>query len=392
MANLELTVYESQPQLVAVEKATKKPKKEADDLRRDEWSNDAIYLLLDVYEAKWNHRNRGNLKGGDWEDVALQVTARNGSSKSGKSPFQCKNKIASMKQKYRSEVLLKGINGSGCSRWPFFGRMDVMLRVPSSKEEEGMPADEMNGGGDQMAVLGPRYQDVAAQVESADSEQQDTRERGPFQAAFLQRNLESRREVVAQNRDSNQEDASNTLPPNGKTSEVQKGDSSTPRSKAAHAPGMCGKPINKHRKNLGREVVASIRSFADSILKLEEAKLEMFKDSERLRVELEARRVDMELKRTEIIMNTQLQIARLLSGNSRKKKVVTRKPAATPATASTNVASPLQTSIQALPVTAIHTSAMQATFPANVAQPLNTGITMANAAQPLQCAVQSKPS
>ena len=65
-----------------------------------------------------------------------------------------------MKQKYRSEVFLKGINGSGCSRWPFFGRMDVMLRVPSSKEEESIPA-KVNGRGDQMAVLGPRYQDVA---------------------------------------------------------------------------------------------------------------------------------------------------------------------------------------------------------------------------------------
>lgn len=47
-------------------------------------------------------------------------------------------------------ILLKGINGSGCSRWPFFGRMDMMLRVPPSKEEEAY--QEASHGNNRIAL------------------------------------------------------------------------------------------------------------------------------------------------------------------------------------------------------------------------------------------------
>lgn len=320
MANLELTVHGNQSQLVPVEKTVKKLKREVDDSRRDEWSSEAINSLLDVYEAKWNYRSRGNLKGGDWEDVAARVSARCAGTKTPKTPFQCKNKVASMKQKYRSETLLKGINGSATSRWPYFVRMDLMLRVPS-RDDEGTPPDGgITGGGVQIAITDLRLQEAIPQVDSGDSEQEVMRrDQGIFQGVPLQK-FESRGEFM-HNRDSNQEDASNTLP-HRKLSAANDSDTSTPRSKAAHTTGISGKPANnRDRKLLSREIAASIRSFADSILKLEQAKMEMFKDSERLRAELEARRVDMELKRTEIIMSTQLQIAKLLSGNSRKRKV-----------------------------------------------------------------------
>ncbi|GLJ14812.1 hypothetical protein SUGI_0240810 [Cryptomeria japonica] len=420
MANLELAVQNCQGQLIPVEKGTTKKaavsamkdnnniSSNMEDSRRDEWSTDAINNLLDVYETKWNHRNRGNLKGGDWEDVATRVSARGGGGKSAKSPFQCKNKVASMKQKYRSETLLQGINGSNTSRWPFFGRMDVMLRVrspnpqpiqtvvPDLRQQGGLQSGDSEqevfriggsggggtvgaGGGNDGVLLSNGVEHHRVRIGGGgggngggllsngeehrmriggggaplfnEEEQQRTRFGGaPCNGEQHQHRTESHSKNNDGNNNNNEhhhdnnsedngegeegngngdadnqnDDASNTLPHRKPLGESD--DTSTPRSKSAHLQatvvgGGINKSIIKYKKYLSKEVAASIRSFADSIMKLERAKMEMLKDSERIRAEMEARRVDMELKRTEIIMNTQLEIAKLLSGKTKKKKL-----------------------------------------------------------------------
>lgn len=338
MANLEIAAQTCQAQLKKTPSSSNN-NPNTEDSRRDEWSTEAINNLLDVYEAKWNHRNRGNLKGGDWEDVAVRVSARGGGGKSAKSPFQCKNKVASMKQKYRSETLLQGLNGSNSSRWPFFGRMDVMLRVRSpSTNGNPYPAppplflgssaaiSEQETGGVEHGLHGVRG--ICGYGHPVKPESQSNENRQHPHPKNLTHNVHG---VDHNDRDENVEgdgeddDASNTLPKQVQPlAEAESEDNtSTPRSKSAHLGGGCGgvsKPDIKKKKYLSKEVAASIRSFTDSILKLERAKMEMFKDSERIRAEMEARRVDMELKRTEIIMNTQLEIAKLLSGKGKQKK------------------------------------------------------------------------
>lgn len=96
-----------------------------DRLKRDEWSEGAVSSLLEAYEAKWVLRNRAKLKGHDWEDVAKFVSGRANSSKSPKTQTQCKNKIESMKKRYRSE---SACTGDASSSWPLFPRLDHLLR------------------------------------------------------------------------------------------------------------------------------------------------------------------------------------------------------------------------------------------------------------------------
>jgi hypothetical protein len=61
------------------------------------------------------------------------------------------------------------------------------------------------------------------------------------------------------------------------------------------------------------DIMASFQSFANSVSKLQEAKLEMHRDSERLLVEREARQLDLQLKHTEMLLDTQLEITKLLT-------------------------------------------------------------------------------
>lgn len=95
----------------------------SDRLKRDEWSEGAVSSLLEAYEEKWILRNRAKLKGQDWEDVAKYVSARANSSKSPKTQTQCKNKIESMKKRYRSESAT-----ADASSWPLYPRLDLLLR------------------------------------------------------------------------------------------------------------------------------------------------------------------------------------------------------------------------------------------------------------------------
>lgn len=100
-----------------------------DRLKRDEWSEGAVSSLLEAYENKWVLRNRAKLKGHDWEDVARHVSSRSNCNKSSKTQTQCKNKIESMKKRYRSESATAEV-----SSWPLYSRLDHLLRGSSTAQ------------------------------------------------------------------------------------------------------------------------------------------------------------------------------------------------------------------------------------------------------------------
>lgn len=341
--------------------------KTPDRTKRDEWSEGGVATLLDAYESKWVLRNKAKLKGNDWEEIAGHVCARNGGSRPWKTQSQCKNKIEALKKRYRSEATAGGT--AGTSTWTFFERMDVLLRCPAFTSGLGTTmqqhhhfAQEMmipqveTGDSEQvlMKIVNPSRSggDVLPLVPSGHAggtennrlclHQRQPRQRRHHhhhnQHQLLNSNSQRHQQqpfaASSPEEDGEEEDASNTLPQTQflrKRKELSPdSDTSTPKSKIAHAMDVSGKTGvaaaaaaatgaavgAKRRKDSspGTEVADSIRMFADSILKLEQAKMQMFKNSERLRAETEARHVEMELKRTEIIAKTQLEIAKLLAG------------------------------------------------------------------------------
>lgn len=106
-----------------------------DRLKRDEWSEGAVSSLLEAYETKWVLRNRAKLKGQDWEDVARHVSSRASHTKSPKTQTQCKNKIESMKKRYRSECA----TADGGSSWPLYSRLHHLLRGNASTSVQPQP-------------------------------------------------------------------------------------------------------------------------------------------------------------------------------------------------------------------------------------------------------------
>ncbi|KAJ0989477.1 hypothetical protein J5N97_007833 [Dioscorea zingiberensis] len=261
-----------------------------DKSRRDEWSEGGVLSLLEFYESKWVLRNRAKLKGSDWEDIAREVSVRCSGTKALKTPSQCKNKIESMKKRYRAESALAHLPNS-CSSWQFYARMDNLLKGTTNSPAQLRSENNV---------------DLQAPPK-----------------------VEADMEVDGRLQDSNRDDASNTLPVNlnacidngdnhGK--KVCRGTDSDVSAPRCVADGVeRANDRAKRKKRSGSEVAESIRLLAHSILKIEQARLEVYKDSERMRVEADIKRGEMELKRTRIIAKTQLQIARLFSKRSRRR-------------------------------------------------------------------------
>ena len=255
------------------------PAKGPNKSKRDEWSVEGVLTLLEVYEAKWLLRNRAKFKGSDWEDIAHQVSVQSSGIKGLKAPNQCKNKIESMKKRYRAEAAsctpLKP-----CSSWQFYTQMDRMLKGAPHYSNQPKIDNNIN-----LQDLPKSEPDV---------------------------------EVDEQVQCSNHDDGSNTMPMdlnanNDKNNEEVKQAGGTDSNVSADKPA-------KRRKGSGGEVAESIQLLAHSIQKIEEARMEMYKDLERMRAETEIKRGEMELKRTEIVAKSQLQIAKLFVRRSQDRK------------------------------------------------------------------------
>ncbi|KAH7427787.1 hypothetical protein KP509_10G060000 [Ceratopteris richardii] len=106
-------------------------------LRDDCWSEGATITLINAWGERYLELNRGNLKQKHWSDVADCVSRRGDGSKSQKTDIQCKNRIDTLKKKYKLEKAKVAVGG-GSSKWPFFTGLDELLG-PSKKTKKPIP-------------------------------------------------------------------------------------------------------------------------------------------------------------------------------------------------------------------------------------------------------------
>ncbi|KAJ6694801.1 SEQUENCE-SPECIFIC DNA BINDING TRANSCRIPTION FACTOR [Salix koriyanagi] len=295
-----------------------------DRLKRDEWSEGAVSTLLEAYENKWILRNRAKLKGNDWEDVAHHVSSRANSTKSPKTQTQCKNKIESMKKRYRSESSTADV-----SSWPLYPRLDLLLRgnsaaaavtpPPQVLPQHQQPAIPTSANPPLMllmdrsplAVTQPpappmapphpppphHHQTIRAAQNSHGSNGVDKGAKGDGMDAKLSDHVSDK----------------NSMDTDSSTPAALYSDKEEPRSKKLKKKTE----KRKRRKREEWEMADSIRWLAEVVVRSEQARMETMRELEKMRIEAEAKRGEMDLKRTEIIANTQLEIAKLFAGAGR---------------------------------------------------------------------------
>ncbi|GAB2222199.1 hypothetical protein Drorol1_Dr00013403 [Drosera rotundifolia] len=120
--------------------------------RDDCWSEGATSVLIDAWGERYLEMSRGNLKQSHWNEVAEIVRNRGGRGGGGggrvckapKTDVQCKNRIDTVKKKYKAEKA-KVDAGGPPSRWPFFERMERLIGPAGKKGANSVERKESAG-------------------------------------------------------------------------------------------------------------------------------------------------------------------------------------------------------------------------------------------------------
>ena len=99
---------------------------------RETWIDEEVEALLDVWGDTYIHVKRENLGKRHWETVVREVNLR--LSHQREQP-QMKNKIDSLKKRYKREKLSKGENDRHLITWKWYDRCDMLWGTP--KRERG---------------------------------------------------------------------------------------------------------------------------------------------------------------------------------------------------------------------------------------------------------------
>ncbi|KAI3993504.1 hypothetical protein MKX01_002517 [Papaver californicum] len=98
--------------------------------REDCWTEEATETLIEAWGNRYVQLSRGNLRQKDWKEVADAVNDRQDSiNKPRKTDIQCKNRIDTVKKKYKIEKAKPFP-----SKWAFFTRLDNLIGTNSSSD------------------------------------------------------------------------------------------------------------------------------------------------------------------------------------------------------------------------------------------------------------------
>ncbi|GMG98525.1 hypothetical protein Nepgr_000365 [Nepenthes gracilis] len=101
-------------------------------VREDCWSEEATHTLIEAWGDRYLELHRGNLRQKHWQEVADAVNALHGhTKKTRRTDIQCKNRIDTIKKKYKIEKA-RDVESRGAyvSPWPFFARLDALIGDP----------------------------------------------------------------------------------------------------------------------------------------------------------------------------------------------------------------------------------------------------------------------
>ncbi|WVZ85825.1 hypothetical protein U9M48_032693 [Paspalum notatum var. saurae] len=244
--------------------------------REDAWSEGATSALIDAWGERFVALGRGSLRHPQWQEVADAVSSRDGYSKAPKSDVQCKNRIDTLKKKYKVE------RAKPVSSWHFFDRLDVLL------------APTYGGGKPPGGNPSGRGSPVPAALRAGGFPQ---RSRTPLMpaAAAAKRRAPSPDPSVSS-------DSSDGFPPvpalpaaaNGKRMRADEG-------RAADGAGGG----DRDRAQGLRELAQAIRRLGEAYERVEAAKLEQDAEMERRRIDF-AR--ELESQRVQFFLNTQMEL------------------------------------------------------------------------------------
>ncbi|XP_058085370.1 trihelix transcription factor ENAP1-like [Magnolia sinica] len=216
------------------------------------WSHQETVALIDAYRAKWYSLNRGNLRASHWQEVADSVGRTCRLVSPPKTSLQCRHKIEKLRKRYRTEKQRSLAAGphAGPPSWPYFRKMDSM-EIGGASPDTSDDDDEFDARVGNTRSLHRLLLNGAGHRSGASA---------AAASAGVRTKVEERR--------------------NSGGDDLKRG---SPSSSGFDA------------------VASAVRMVGDGFMRIEKMKMEIAKETERVRM-------DMELKRTEMIIESQQRI------------------------------------------------------------------------------------
>lgn len=246
-------------------------------VREDCWSEEATGTLIGAWGGRYIELNRGNLRQKDWREVADVVNSLHGhSKKTRRTDVQCKNRIDTVKKKYKTEkARISASNGSLTSSWIFYDRLDSLIG-PSVLAKKPSPSPPISPP---LALPLP-YKKISSPVVAAVAlPQKRPAERA--NEAFSRRNYSEVAAAAAAGLEAEEDDDEEQE--EERESEEEEGGGMTRLAKA-------------------------IERFGQVYHSVEAEKLRQMMDLEKQRMQLAK---DMEVQRLKMFMETQVQLERI---------------------------------------------------------------------------------
>ncbi|XP_057769543.1 trihelix transcription factor ENAP1-like [Salvia miltiorrhiza] len=261
--------------------------------REDCWSEGATAVLIEAWGERYLELSRGNLKQKHWKDVADIVSSREDYSKTPKTDIQCKNRIDTVKKKYKVEKA-KIAAGAGPSKWRFYDKLDELIG-PTAKMSSATPPPPESSNPYQRVPMG-----IPVGIRS--------------NSAQFQLPPNRKRPAVDSDDDSEPENSSNSsdgLPPE---SYKRPREARMANNVGSIRSGLMNKKSDGSGNSM-KELTRAILKFGEAYEQAETAKLQQLVEMEKQRMKFAK---ELELQRMQCFMKTQVELSQLKrrAGNS----------------------------------------------------------------------------
>ncbi|KAJ0006953.1 hypothetical protein Pint_29885 [Pistacia integerrima] len=95
-----------------------------------DWNEQETFVLLDAWGDRFLQRGRKSLRSEEWQEVADKVSEV---SKIERTDTQCRNRLDTLKKKYKKEKLRMTETGDSSSKWVYFKKMDMLMSSPQQQ-------------------------------------------------------------------------------------------------------------------------------------------------------------------------------------------------------------------------------------------------------------------
>uniref|UniRef100_A0A6N2KMZ0 Myb-like domain-containing protein n=1 Tax=Salix viminalis TaxID=40686 RepID=A0A6N2KMZ0_SALVM len=217
-----------------------------------DWTERETFVLLDAWGEKFLQRGKKSLRSDEWQEVAEKVSDK---SKIERTDTQCRNRLDTLKKKYKIERIKLAEDG-GASKWVYFKKMDILM---STSAQQGGLSCGLDSG---------EYVSMNPKVYSNHSNGLDEMRDSPGNSELAR-----------------DEDDSDGLPPK--------------------------------KRRLGRDCIGqssfglladSIHKFSDIYEKIESSKRQQMLELEKMRMDFQR---DLEMQKRQIIERAQAEIAKI---------------------------------------------------------------------------------